>query len=255
MTSEAQRNSEDWTLHAYVDGEVPAELRAEIEMRLARDPEAALSVEAWRSQKLLIREAFDPILDEPLPDRLANVLKRQPAGLSWPLGIIAAALALVLLGGAAGWFVAEHAGTLETRSLAAEALAAHQVFAAEVRHPVEVGAEESDQLATWLSKRLGHALKLPDLTPEGYTLLGGRLLAVEGRPAAQLMYEDQSKRRITIFLASNTGRGETAIRIEQNGPLSACYWLDGPFGFAVAGELDRERLMGLAHAVYRQFEG
>ena len=45
MTREAQRNVEDWTLHAYVDGEVPADLRAEIEMRLARDPEAGAVVE------------------------------------------------------------------------------------------------------------------------------------------------------------------------------------------------------------------
>jgi anti-sigma factor RsiW len=252
--SEAQRNGEDWTLHAYVDGEAPAELRAEIEMRLARDPEAAKLVETWRAQKQSIREAFDPILDDPLPDQLANIRKRPQAMLAWPLAVIAASLVLVLMGGIAGWFAAERAGSLEARSLAGEALAAHKVYTAEVRHPVEVFANESEHLATWLSKRLGHALKLPDLTAEGYTLLGGRLLAVEGRPAAQLMYEDQSKRRITLFLVSNPGNTETAIRIEESGPLSACYWLDGAFGFAVAGELDRERLMALAHAVYRQFE-
>ena len=92
------------------------------------------------------------------------------------------------------------------------------------------------------------------LAAEGYTLLGGRLLVAGGQPAAQLMYEDQSKRRITLFLIANSGNSETAIRIEQSGPLSACYWLDGPLGFAVAGELDRDQMMALAHEVYRQFE-
>lgn len=254
MTSEVRRNIEDWDLHAYVDGEVPADLRAEIELRLSQDSELAAAVEGWREQKRLIREFYDPILSEPLPPQLTSIHKQRPPRRIHPLAAMAAAVTLLLLGSIAGWFAAHRAISLEADTLVADALTAHKIYAAEVRHPVEVGAAESDHLATWLSKRIGHSFKIPDLTAEGYTLLGGRLLAAAGQPAAQLMYEDQSKRRITLFLVANTGATETAIRIEQMGPLSACYWLDGPLGFAVAGELDRDRMMALAHEVYRQFE-
>ncbi len=254
MTSEARRNIEDWALHAYVDGEVPADLRAEIELRLGQDPELAATVQAWREQKRLIREFYDPVLSEPLPPRLTSVHKQPLSRRIHPLAAMAAAITLLLLGGVAGWFAAHQAISFKADTLVAEALTAHKIYTAEVRHPVEVGASESDHLATWLSKRIGHAFKIPDLSAEGYTLLGGRLLAAAGQPAAQLMYEDQSKRRITLFLVANSGDNETAIRIEQAGPLSACYWLDGPLGFAVAGELDRDQMMSLAHEVYRQFE-
>jgi len=255
MTPETPRSSEDWTLHAYVDGEVPADLRAEIEMRMAQDPELAAVIEGWRNQKRLIRDFYDPVLSEPLPPRLTTIHKPSFASRVHPLAAMAAALLLLFLGGIAGWFAAHRAISLESDTLVADALMAHKVYTAEVRHPVEVGASESDHLATWLSKRIGHSFKIPDLTAEGYALLGGRLLVAGSQPAAQLMYEDQSKRRITLFLVGNAGNTETAIRIEERGPLTACYWLDGPLGFAVAGELDRDRIMALANEVYRQFEG
>ena len=254
MTSEARRSIEDWALHAYVDGEVPADLRGEIELRLTQDPELAAVVEAWRDQKRLIRDFYDPVLSEQLPQQLASIHKQPLSRRIHPLAAMAAAVTLLMLGGIAGWFAAHRTISLQSDTLVADALTAHRIYAAENRHPVEVGAAESDHLATWLSKRIGHSFKIPNLTGEGYTLLGGRLLSAAGQPAAQLMYEDQSKRRITLFLVANAGNSETAIRIEQKGPLSACYWLDGPLGFAVAGELDRERLMALAHEIYRQFE-
>lgn len=254
MTQETPRNIEDWALHAFVDGEVPPELRAEIEMRMAQDPELAALVESWREQKRLIRDFYDPVLSEPLPPQLMAIQRASASRRLHPLAAMAAAILLLLLGGVAGWFAAHRAISLESDTLVADALTAHKVYAAEVRHPVEVGAGESDHLATWLSKRIGHSFQIPDLTSEGYALLGGRLLVAAGQPAAQLMYEDHSKRRITLFLVANAGNTETAIRIEQRGPLTACYWLDGPLGFAVTGELDRDRIMTLANEVYRQFE-
>ena len=68
------------------------------------------------------------------------------------------------------------------------------------------------------------------------------------------MYEDAAKKRITIFLTANPGESKMALRVEEKGPLVACYWLDGPLGFVVAGEMDRAPMMELAHTVYDKFE-
>jgi anti-sigma factor RsiW len=255
MTGPETHKIADWALQAYVDGEAAAELRAEVEATLAEDRDAAETVAALRQQKQMIKDAYASVLSEPIPPEIMVSLRRRPSRPGLPFAVMAASLALLIAGGALGWFAAHRPGSMEAETLARDALTAHEIYAQEIRHPVEVGADESDHLASWLSKRLGHAFKIPDLNKEGYTLLGGRLLAAEGRPAAQLMYEDQAKRRITLFLISNPGNSDAAIRIEQEGPLSACYWLDGPLGFAVAGELDRDRMMQLAHAVYQQFEG
>jgi anti-sigma factor RsiW len=159
-----------------------------------------------------------------------------------------------MLGGVSGWYLSQDSGERLAASLADRALVAHEVYAVEVKHPVEVGAADKEHLATWLSKRLGHQIEVPDLSAEGYTLLGGRLLAGEDRPAAQLMYEDGNKRRITIFLTANLHNKESTFQVEEKGNLVACYWLDGPFGFAIAGELEMPKAMHLARVVYDAFE-
>src|SRR5690606_22991698 len=64
------------------------------------------------------------------------------------------------------------------------------IYASEVRHPVEVGADEQAHLATWLGKRLDLPFRIPDLTATGLNLVGGRLVPVSGKAGALLMYED-----------------------------------------------------------------
>lgn len=245
---------DEWALHAFVDGEVSEDQRAEIEAYLASDAEAAAKVEAWRAQTRAMQQAFAGVAEEPLP---ASLLAAARSGGGWrrqPFAAIAAALALLLLGGAGGWFMGHDTAGVAAFSVADRAIVAHEVYAPEVRHPVEVAASEKDHLEAWLSKRVGVDFKTPDLSAQGYTLLGGRLLAGDGRPAAQLMYEDAHKSRLTVFIAFNTGPEETAVRIEEKGALVACYWLDGQFAVAVAGEMPPDDMMKLAQSVYDQLE-
>jgi anti-sigma factor RsiW len=245
---------DEWALHAYVDGELAADMRAEVEIYLKTDIEAAQRVEAWRRQKEALDQAFSSVIEEPLPAKLTAALSRRPARSKVWLALAAACVAFLMLGGVGGWYLSQNDGARLAASLADRAIVAHEVYAVDVKHPVEVGASDKEQLAAWLSKRLGQPIKIPDLSSEGYALLGGRLLAGEDRPAAQLMYEDQAKRRITIFLSANPQNGDSAFQVEQKGNLTACYWLDGPFGFAIAGELDMPKAMHLARVVYDKFE-
>ena len=75
-------------------------------------------------------------------------------------------------------------------SFARQAANAHLLFAPDLRHPVEFGADQQDSLLLWLSERLGQAMHAPNLQELGFTLVGGRLLPASGQPAAQLMYEN-----------------------------------------------------------------
>ena len=60
----------DDTLHAYVDGELDAAARAEVEAAIAADPQLAQRVQQGQSLRGLLRAAYDPVLDEPVPARL-----------------------------------------------------------------------------------------------------------------------------------------------------------------------------------------
>jgi anti-sigma factor RsiW len=60
----------DETVYAYVDGELDAAARADVERAIAADPTLAARVARERTLRARLSAAFDPMLDEPLPERL-----------------------------------------------------------------------------------------------------------------------------------------------------------------------------------------
>lgn len=247
------------TLHAYADGRLDPPGRAAVEAWLAEHPEDAARVGAWRDNDALLRAAYDPLLAEPIPERLRLAACRAPHR---PALRIAAALAWLVLGATLGYALRglddPDGGAHELAfSLPRNAAIAHAVYTPEVRHPVEVGADQEAHLVAWLSKRLGTSLKAPALGAEGYALVGGRLLPGEAGPVAQFMYQHNDGRRLTLYVRSGEGTDkggsrETAFRYAQENGVSVFYWVDGPLGYALSGELPREELLPVASAVYRQ---
>jgi hypothetical protein len=66
---------DDETLMAYVDGEVDAKLRADIDAAIANDPALARRVEHQRAVRAKVAGAFSKVLDQPLPDRLQRAAR------------------------------------------------------------------------------------------------------------------------------------------------------------------------------------
>jgi hypothetical protein len=60
----------DETVMAYADGELDSATRAAIEAALAADPELARRIARHQELRQRLRSAFDPVLEEPLPERL-----------------------------------------------------------------------------------------------------------------------------------------------------------------------------------------
>ena len=259
-------------LHAYVDGRLGPEAQARVEARLAQHPDDAAAVHAYRLQNRELRAAFAPVLEEPLPPQLQAAVMTGAAArpkaaararFGWArLGLarlgwaVAASVVLLLAGGAGGWLLHGWRGAPGEAggAFAEQALGAHRVFVSEVRHPVEVGAEQEAHLVGWLSKRLGTKLRAPQLRAAGFELVGGRLLAEGARPVAQLMYEDARGDRLTIYLRAIEGAEQTAFRfVEENG-VAAFYWIDEDYAYALVAPLERERLLDLAQQVYRDLE-
>ena len=57
-------------LHAYVDGELRPERRAEVDQYLAEHPSEADRVRAWHQGNESLRALYAHIVDEPVPPRL-----------------------------------------------------------------------------------------------------------------------------------------------------------------------------------------
>lgn len=238
-------------LQAYVDGALTPARATEIDEYLVLNEAAAQRVAAYRTQISQFHEAYDDLLVEALPERLRIGAERRRR--AWyPF---AAAALLMLASGTAGWHLHERVSGARTQTtqIARVAAMAHAVYSPEVRHPVEVGADQEEHLVRWLSKRLGASLKIPHLAPQGYALVGGRLLPGERGPAAQFMYQDAKGQRLTLYVrVSNDARAPTAFRFAQENGVGVFYWLDGRLGYALSGETDRGELLRVADAVYQQ---
>ena len=238
---------QDDELQAWVDGQLDEERRTAVEERLARDEDAARRVSGYRQINSALKALYDPVLDEPVPERLM----RRPV--HWTR--YARAASVLALGVALGWFARTWmpSPSAQAFSLPRQAAMAYAVYSPEVRHPVEVGADDEDHLVRWLSKRLGTDLKMPKLDAFGYSLVGGRLLAGPNGPVAQFMFQDARGARLTLYISGQRGDSrETAFRFSQEDRVSVFYWIEGRYGYALSGEMGREQLLGMADAVYRQ---
>jgi anti-sigma factor RsiW len=246
--------SED-RLHAYVDGALDAAAVAEIEAWLADNPEAAAEVAAWRAQREALRAAYDPVLAEPVPEGISALLAdrgRQP-GRAAPWLRAAAGLALFAVGTATGWLAHERIADGSEKRFVSHAVGAHVVFTNERRHAVEVLAEKEEaHLVRWLSARLGRQFRPPALAEAGFVLYGGRLVADDGGPAAQYMYQDSEERRLTLYVRQRRDVPETAFRFASERGAAAFYWIDGPLAYALVGPLPREQMLQLARLVHEQ---
>jgi anti-sigma factor RsiW len=248
----------DAELHAYADGQLPDARRADVDAWLAQRPAELERVQAWREQNAALRTLFDPVLAEPVPLRLHPRARQQ-----WPpMRTIAAALLLAIVGASIGWIArgqrdasAPQQYAQAARSLPHQAALAHAIYTPEVRHPVEVGADQQAHLVQWLSKRLGTALRPPVLVKQGFELVGGRLLPGEGGPVAQFMYSDASGQRLTLYVTREQGKNrDTGFRFAQEGTVNVFYWIDGRFGYALSGGLPKAELATVAGTVYDQLE-
>lgn len=245
---------ENWAINAYADGELDAAERAAVEKQLAESADARRVLDNIQRQKAALHGAFDGILKEPIPHSLARTVQGSAKRRFGPFAAIAASLAMLTIGGGLGWFAAHETGSTLVANIGRRAIVAHEVYAVEVKHPVEVDASQSDHIKMWLGKRIGTPIKIPNLAAAGYTFIGGRLLAAEDRPAGQLMYEDANKKRISIFLSSNAGKVENSIQVREKDKLVSCYWADHDLAMAITGELPRDAMMKLANDIYDQME-
>jgi anti-sigma factor RsiW len=240
-------------LHAYVDNELPAERRADVEAWLAAHPDDAERVQSWLSMADALHARYDSVADEAVPKRLEiERLVRQPR--KWIYGAMAATLAAFIAGGGVGWAVrGASASPTAFQNFTLDALDAHKLYVVEVRHPVEVPGSELVHLQQWLTKRCGWDVRAPELAAAGLKLVGGRLLPGPSGPASFFMYESASGERFTIYAAKAQDE-TTQMRYAAEGSDSALFWADRGVGYVVSGGSDRGRLTQIARAVYDQMD-
>ena len=250
MTIEIDEND----LHAFLDGQLAPEQEAVVLAWLETDPEARQRLHDYAEQKLLTAigasegaaeadpERTDELAEE-LGARLQRTLtKRRP--LVW-LRQAAAVVALV----AAGWSTNELVhrfipGPLPTYVV--EATGAHLVFAEGPMPPVvNPGQESGVDLARWMSARLGEQVEVPELTPMGLKLIGGRVMGDMQHPLAGLIYEDREGHRLTICLSPRDDGQADGLHMAQVGGVRVGYWSNGERSYVIVADTSETQLAAI----------
>lgn len=265
----------DDELHALVDSQGSATALAGLRMRLVNDPDAQRRLTQWQRQREQLQRLHVGVLREAVPTELQQVVRREKTirqqRTNWlRLGGMAASVTLAF---GVGWLAntswhAMSSPSAETQRLTRaqtaqnfvrQASLAHGIYTPEVKHPVEVSAQEQAHLVQWLSKRLGKSLKVPDLSAQGFDLVGGRLLPGDTGARAQFMFQNNAALRVTLYLGAlgkeniqGLSSQETSFRFDQQLEVASFYWVDQGFGYALTAQMPRESLMKLAELVYQQ---
>src|SRR3979409_305070 len=116
-------------LHAYVDNELPAERRGDVEAWLAGHPHDDARGQSWRARADARHGRSASVADEAVPKRLEiERLVRQPRKLVY--GAIAASLVAFIAGGGVGWLARGGAASPSMfPTLTVDALEAHRLCA------------------------------------------------------------------------------------------------------------------------------
>lgn len=225
-------------LQAFVDGELDREAMSAFAAKLADQPALAREVARLRADKLLLRQTYGSLADQPIPDRLRAPFRRhrarQRAAQFGAAMALAAGLALAVWFGPGVW-----GGDVVVK----EALAA-RAGAGTVTRQVALSGADADQRDAVVSAALSVPVKVPDLSHSGFTLTAVTLYG----QAAQLSYVDAAGKLFTIYLRHSLGQDR--FDLHHQGKTEVCVWQNAELAVAMVGEMTAKEMLKVASSSY-----
>ena len=132
--------------------------------------------------------------------------------------------------------------------LIASAVLAGHIRSLQAGHLIDVPSSDRHTVKPWFQGRLDFSPPVPDLSELGWTLVGGRLDYVDGRPVAVLVYQ-RRMHNINVFLWPNHGSAEDAIKQEDAQGYQILHWNGAETTYWVVSDLNNAELLELARAL------
>ena len=238
-------------LHAFVDGRLPRGRCTAVLAYLGRHPDEVVRLAAYAEQKEQLRGRLEEIgrpTGDPTTAELQHALADRLAGRPRYRGWLRRAAAIAALLGVGWWSNTLYQQYLMDRlpDVVVEAAQAHEIFSSDRERPVELTATATTDMAAWFSSRLGELVEIPSLHGMGLRLVGGRLLAGDDGPVAQLIYEDASGYRVSLCLSSAPSNSGPEVEVVTLEGLTAGYWHEGDLTYALVAKTTEQQLIAIA---------
>jgi anti-sigma factor RsiW len=288
----------DELLVAYLDGELDESRRAEIEAWLEHDSAARDQVARLSESASLLRAAFDEVLREEVPERLidaargvgadgvreAEILPFRPRrGVTgfgtprhWWIAVpVAASLFGLMIGGGLGYFglgKAPGAGdekqvatlSASTNSWLDNVAGYHKLFVAAAQGENSFAdipaAGDGGEVIQKISQRTAQpGVRVPNLKPWGLIFQGARVVIIEGRPAAQLIYTADNQAvgsaigPLTVVIGSSK-RPDVAPTFDHRQDVNVLYWRRKGHAYAIVGQAEPGYMWNLVNDIAYQLD-
>jgi anti-sigma factor RsiW len=283
----------DECLIAYLDSALDETERREVEAWLDTDPVARDRLAALANSASLVRLAFDDVMHEPVPDRLLGAVRGETVASNNPAEIVpfkvwrgsarsgglrrswvglpvAASLFGLLLGGSTAYLSVSKfmPGGAGGKQPAVQMAAADNAWLENAAGYFKLSTSAGDaglidvpatsdphEALQKIGQSVPQGVRLPDLKPWGLNFRGARLVVVEGRPAAQLIFTTDNKAIGPLSLIIGSSKEpDLAPTLARRQDVNLLYWRHQGRAYVLVGQADAGYLWGIANDVAWQLD-
>lgn len=229
-------------LHALLDGELDAGHARAVEAHAAGCARCAAQLVAYGDLRQALKEN---VLGYSAPASLRNRINKAIPAVAAPVSrrsmLKGFALGSVTTAAAAAGVTFFIAGQSNDSGLLGDVVSAH-LRSLQADHLIDVQSSNEHTVKPWFNGRIDLAPPVADLTAQGFTLIGGRLDYLDGKPAAVIVY----RRRvhvINLFVAQNLGvQLPSASKLASVQGFNIVRWSGQGLDFLAVSDLNREEL-------------
>jgi anti-sigma factor RsiW len=276
-----QRPSDE-LLVAYMDGEVDEAQFTEIAAWLERDPSLRARLATLTEVTTLIRDAFEPVLREPIPERLfaathdkieatqpepdTTILPFRPktsrrtamTATRWWLGVAAAAgIAGIVIGASVNVVGPGNkvVATTTSPNQLDNMVGYHNMFETLVPSAEAKGVPADLEIPADAQSGLPGDIILPDLRPWGLIFQGGRRLMFEGKPAFQFVYSTDNNElgKVSLFVTTSP-EPDVEPTYDKRGGVNMLLWRHRGHGYYIVGGANQGWMWSLKNDIAYQLK-
>ena len=236
-------------LHAYLDDELDPASALELEAEMNRVPALRQELARLRALQTRVREVGYFEAPNGLKERVFGSLpptaeeNRNAVPVwwrSWAWGSSALAAALLVWALGLTFFYPQRSSPVD------DVVSAH-IRSLMADHLTDLASSERHTVKPWLSNRLHFAPSVPELSSEGFYLLGGRLDYLHGKAVAALVYQ-RRQHVINVFIwPAHDGPALSSTPDEKTERGYNTIWFAvGGMNYSVVSDVNRQDLLKLA---------
>jgi anti-sigma factor RsiW len=235
-------------IHAYVDEELELVKNLEIEKHI-RD--CANCAAVHRNIAALRSAITDGSLYFRAPAALeqrirSDVRRKSLTNRIWLRNWAAAAAAIALVA-TLSWFAVQKLATDSQRLFAAEVASAH-VRSMMAEHLWDIKSTDQHTVKPWFEGKLDFAPDVRDFKSESFSLEGGRLDYLAGRPVAALVYR-HDKHFINLFIWPASEQSEQSESGTSYQGYALVHWVHGGMNYWAVSDTSEETLRRFSSVV------